>query len=590
MSKVFITSAVRTAVGSFNGSLSGMPAHDLGTIVIKETLNRSGIEGGDVDEVILGQVLTAATGQNPARQASINAGLNKETPAWLVNQVCGSGLRSVALAYQSIMNGDANIIIAGGQESMSQSPHCMHLRNGTKMGDDKMIDSMIKDGLWDAFNGYHMGTTAENVAQQWQITRDQQDEFAFNSQQKASKAKADGVFKDEIVPVEVPSRKETVVFDSDEYIKDNVQLEKISSLRPAFAKEGTVTAANASGINDGAAALAVMSSDEMKKRNLEPMARIVSWSSAGVDPSVMGTGPIPASRKALDKAGWDVSDLDLIESNEAFAAQSCAVNKEMGWDVSKVNVNGGAIAIGQEKIMSKVALVTGGTRGIGAAISLALKKEGCNVAATYSSNSDAANKFSSENGIEVFQWNVADAAACEAGVKQVADKLGTVDILVNNAGISKASMAHKMSVEQWDDVIRTDLDSVFYMTRCVLEGMREKSFGRIISISSINGQKGEMGLINYSAAKAGLLGFTKALAQETARKNITVNAIAPGYIDTEILADASEDFMKSLIGKIPVGRLGTVDEVSRIVTFLASDEAGFITGSTISANGGQYFT
>ena len=346
MSEVFITSAVRTAVGSFNGSLSGMPAHDLGTIVIKETLNRSGIEGGDVDEVILGQVLTAATGQNPARQASINAGLNKETPAWLVNQVCGSGLRSVALAYQSIMNGDANIIIAGGQESMSQSPHCMHLRNGTKMGDDKMIDSMIKDGLWDAFNGYHTGTTAENVAQQWQITRDQQDEFAFNSQQKASKAKADGVFKDEIVPVEVPSRKETVVFDSDEYIKDNVQLEKISSLRPAFAKEGTVTAANASGINDGAAALAVMSSDEMKKRNLEPMARIVSWSSAGVDPSVMGTGPIPASRKALDKAGWDVSDLDLIESNEAFAAQSCAVNKEMGWDVSKVNVNGGAIAIG----------------------------------------------------------------------------------------------------------------------------------------------------------------------------------------------------------------------------------------------------
>ena len=346
MSEVFITSAVRTAVGSFNGSLSGMPAHDLGTIVIKETLNRSGIEGGDVDEVILGQVLTAATGQNPARQASINAGLNKETPAWLVNQVCGSGLRSVALAYQSIMNGDANIIIAGGQESMSQSPHCMHLRNGTKMGDDKMIDSMIKDGLWDAFNGYHMGTTAENVAQQWQITRDQQDEFAFNSQQKASKAKADGVFKDEIVPVEVPSRKETIVFDSDEYIKDNVQLEKISSLRPAFAKEGTVTAANASGINDGAAALTVMSSDEMKKRNLEPMARIVSWSSAGVDPSVMGTGPIPASRKALDKAGWDVSDLDLIESNEAFAAQSCAVNKEMGWDVSKVNVNGGAIAIG----------------------------------------------------------------------------------------------------------------------------------------------------------------------------------------------------------------------------------------------------
>ena len=346
MSEAYITSAVRTAVGSFNGSLASLPAHDLGKVVIKEAISRSNLESADVEEVILGQVLTAATGQNPARQASINAGLNKETPAWLVNQVCGSGLRSVALAYQSIMNGDADIIIAGGQESMSQSPHCTYLRSGTKMGDDKLIDSMIKDGLWDAFNGYHMGTTAENVAEQWQITRDQQDEFAFNSQQKASKAKAEGIFKDEIVGVEVKNRKETIIFENDEYIKDGVQLEKISSLRPAFAKEGTVTAANASGINDGAAALAVMSGDEMNKRNIEPLARIVSWASAGVDPSVMGTGPIPASRKALEKAGWSISDLDLVESNEAFAAQSCAVNKEMGWDTSKVNVNGGAIAIG----------------------------------------------------------------------------------------------------------------------------------------------------------------------------------------------------------------------------------------------------
>ena len=346
MSEAYITSAVRTAVGSFNGSLASLPAHDLGKVVIKEAISRSNLESADVEEVILGQVLTAATGQNPARQASINAGLKKETPAWLVNQVCGSGLRSVALAYQSIMNGDADIIIAGGQESMSQSPHCKYLRSGTKMGDDKLIDSMIKDGLWDAFNGYHMGTTAENVAEQWQITRDQQDEFAFNSQQKASKAKAEGVFKDEIVGVEVKNRKETIIFENDEYIKDGVQLEKISSLRPAFAKEGTVTAANASGINDGAAALTVMSGDEMNKRNIEPLARIVSWASAGVDPSVMGTGPIPASRKALEKAGWSISDLDLVESNEAFAAQSCAVNKEMGWDTSKVNVNGGAIAIG----------------------------------------------------------------------------------------------------------------------------------------------------------------------------------------------------------------------------------------------------
>jgi acetyl-CoA C-acetyltransferase len=346
MNEVFITSAVRTAVGSFNGSLANMSAHDLGKIVIKEAIARSNVEASEVEEVILGQVLTAATGQNPARQAAINAGLNKETPAWLVNQVCGSGLRSVALAYQAIMNNDANIIVAGGQESMSQSPHCSHLRNGTKMGDNQMVDSMIKDGLWDAFNGYHMGTTAENVAQQWQITRDQQDEFAVESQKRASKAKSDGIFKDEIVGVEIKSRKETVVFDNDEYIKDNVQLEKIATLRPAFSKEGTVTAANASGINDGAAAMTVMSGDEVKKKNIEPIARIVSWASAGVDPSIMGTGPIPASRKALEKAGWNVGDLDLIESNEAFAAQSCAVNKEMGWDTSKVNVNGGAIAIG----------------------------------------------------------------------------------------------------------------------------------------------------------------------------------------------------------------------------------------------------
>ena len=346
MNEVFITSAVRTAVGSFNGSLANMPAHDLGKIVIKEAIARSNVEASEVEEVILGQVLTAATGQNPARQAAINAGLNKETPAWLVNQVCGSGLRSVALAYQAIMNNDANIIVAGGQESMSQSPHCSHLRNGTKMGDNQMVDSMIKDGLWDAFNGYHMGTTAENVAQQWQITRDQQDEFAVESQKRASKAKSDGIFKDEIVGVEIKSRKETVVFDNDEYIKDNVQLEKIATLRPAFSKEGTVTAANASGINDGAAAMTVMSGDEVKKKNIEPIARIVSWASAGVDPSIMGTGPIPASRKALEKAGWNVGDLDLVESNEAFAAQSCAVNKEMGWDTSKVNVNGGAIAIG----------------------------------------------------------------------------------------------------------------------------------------------------------------------------------------------------------------------------------------------------
>jgi len=346
MTDVFITAANRTGVGSFSGSLSSLQAHDLGKIVIEDTLKKSSVQPDEVDEVILGQVLTAGTGQNPARQASVNAGIAKETPAWIVNQVCGSGLRTVALGFQAIKNQDANIIIAGGQESMSQSPHCMHLRSGTKMGDSKMIDTMIKDGLWDAFNGYHMGTTAENVAEKFQITREQQDEFAYNSQLKASKAKAAGLFKDEITPVEIVSRKETTVFDQDEYIKDNVQLEKLASLRPAFSKEGSVTAANASGINDGAAALTLMSEKELTKRNIEPMAKIVSWASVGVDPSIMGTGPIPSVRKALDKAGWSINDLDLIESNEAFAAQGCAVNKDLGWDTSKVNVNGGAIAIG----------------------------------------------------------------------------------------------------------------------------------------------------------------------------------------------------------------------------------------------------
>ena len=346
MTDVFITAANRTGVGSFSGSLSSLQAHDLGKIVIEDTLKKSSVQPNEVDEVILGQVLTAGTGQNPARQASVNAGIAKETPAWIVNQVCGSGLRTVALGFQAIKNQDANIIIAGGQESMSQSPHCMHLRSGTKMGDSNMIDTMIKDGLWDAFNGYHIGTTAENVAEKFQITREQQDEFAYNSQLKASKAKAAGLFKDEITPVEIVSRKETTIFDQDEYIKDNVQLEKLASLRPAFSKEGSVTAANASGINDGAAALTLMSEKELTKRNIEPMAKIVSWASVGVEPSIMGTGPIPSVRKALDKAGWSINDLDLIESNEAFAAQGCAVNKDLGWDTSKVNVNGGAIAIG----------------------------------------------------------------------------------------------------------------------------------------------------------------------------------------------------------------------------------------------------
>jgi acetyl-CoA C-acetyltransferase len=343
---IVIVGAARTPVGAFGGGLSSLPAHDLGKVAIVEALKRAGVAGAEVSEVIMGQILTAGQGQNPARQASIAAGIPVESPAWGVNQLCGSGLRTVALGYQAILNGDSAIVVAGGQESMSMAPHCQHLRNGVKMGNFEMIDTMIKDGLWDAFNGYHMGNTAENVARQWQITRAQQDEFAVASQNKTEAAQKAGRFKDEIVPVTVKSRKGDVVVDADEYPKHGTTLEKVAGLRPAFAKDGTVTAANASGINDGAAALVLMSASEAQKRGKAPLARIVSWAHAGVDPSIMGTGPIPASRAALKKAGWKIEDLDLVEANEAFAAQACAVNKDLGWDTSKVNVNGGAIAIG----------------------------------------------------------------------------------------------------------------------------------------------------------------------------------------------------------------------------------------------------
>ena len=343
---VVIVSAARTPVGSFNGALSGVSASDLGTVALKAAIERAGLEGKDIDEVILGQILTAGTGQNPARQASVNAGIPVESPAWGMNQLCGSGLRAVALGMQQIANGDASIIAAGGQESMSQSPHCQHLRNGVKMGDFQMIDTMIKDGLWDAFNGYHMGTTAENVAKKWQITREQQDNFAVASQNKAEAAQKAGRFKDEICPVTISSRKGDVVVDQDEYIKHGTTKESVGKLRPAFDKEGSVTAGNASGINDGAAAVILMSAAEADRRGIKPLARIVSWANAGVDPAIMGTGPIPASRAALKKAGWKVEDLDLVEANEAFAAQACAVNSDMGWNPDIVNVNGGAIAIG----------------------------------------------------------------------------------------------------------------------------------------------------------------------------------------------------------------------------------------------------
>ena len=343
---IVIVSAARTPVGAFNGAFANLPAHELGKSAIKAAMERAGISGDRVNEVIMGQILTAGEGQNPARQASIAAGIPVESPAWGVNQLCGSGLRAVALGYQQIANGDAEIVVAGGQESMSMAPHCAHLRNGTKMGSLEMVDTMIKDGLWDAFNGYHMGTTAENVAKQWQITRQMQDEFAVSSQNKAEAAMKSGRFKDEIAPVTIKSRKGDIVVDTDEYPKAGVTMESIAKLRPAFDKEGSVTAANASGINDGAAAVVLMKASEAAKLGHTPLARIVSWAHAGVDPKIMGTGPIPASRAALKKAGWNVADLDLIEANEAFAAQACAVNKDLGWDTKKVNVNGGAIAIG----------------------------------------------------------------------------------------------------------------------------------------------------------------------------------------------------------------------------------------------------
>jgi acetyl-CoA C-acetyltransferase len=346
MSDVVIAAAARTPVGAFLGGLSSIAAHNLGEVAIIEALRRADVDPDDVDEVIMGQILAAGEGQNPARQAAVGAGIPVEKTAYGINQLCGSGLRSVALGSQAIKLGDSSIVVAGGQENMSQAPHCIHMRDGTKLGPTELVDTMIKDGLWDAINGYHMGNTAENVAEKWQLTREEQDDFAAQSQGKAEAAQKAGKFEDEIVSVTVKSRKGDTVIDTDEHPKHGTTAESLSKLRPAFDKEGTVTAGNASGINDGAAVVVLMSADDAAKRNITPMARIASWATAGVDPAIMGTGPIPASRMALDKAGWEISDLDLIEANEAFAAQACAVNKDLGWDTDKVNVNGGAIALG----------------------------------------------------------------------------------------------------------------------------------------------------------------------------------------------------------------------------------------------------
>jgi acetyl-CoA C-acetyltransferase len=346
MTDIVIAAAARTPIGAFNGGLSSLLGHQLGEITIREALRRARVDAAEVSEVVFGQVLTAGAGQNPARQAAVAAGIPMERTAYTINQVCGSGLRTVALGFQAIQLGDADIVVAGGQESMSLSPHCAHLRNGTKMGSLEFVDTMIKDGLWDAFHGYHMGTTAENVARQWQITREEQDAFAAASQQKAEAAMKAGKFKDEIVPVTIKTRKGEVVIDTDEHPKVGTTAEALAKLRPAFAKDGTVTAGNASGLNDGAAALVLMTADAAAKRGIQPLARVASWATAGVDAAIMGSGPIPASRLALQKAGWKVDDLDLVEANEAFAAQACAVNKDLGWDPAKVNVNGGAIALG----------------------------------------------------------------------------------------------------------------------------------------------------------------------------------------------------------------------------------------------------
>ncbi len=346
MQQIVIASIARTPVGSFSGAFAGVPAHELGRTAINAALERAGVKPEEVDEVILGQILTAGAGQNPARQAAMAAGIPAERTAFGINQLCGSGLRAVALAAQQIATGDATIVVAGGQESMTEAPHAAKLRAGQKMGGLELVDTMLRDGLWDAFHGYHMGNTAENVAQKFQLTRAEQDGFAAESQRKAGEAMKAGRFKEEIAPVTIKTRKGEVVVSEDEYPKPETTAEVLAKLRPAFNKEGTVTAGNASGINDGAAAAVIMSADEAKRRGITPMARIVSWATAGVDPAIMGTGPIPASRKALEKAGWSIGDLDLIEANEAFAAQACAVNKDMGWDTAKVNVNGGAIALG----------------------------------------------------------------------------------------------------------------------------------------------------------------------------------------------------------------------------------------------------
>src|SRR6266403_895266 len=654
--EVVIVAATRTAVGKFGGTLSRTPAPELGAAVVIELLRRARLNGDQIDELIFGQVLTAGSGQNPARQTVIKGGLPQSVPAMTINAVCGSGLKAVMLGAQAIRDGDSKIVIAGGQESMSMAPHLLPgSRDGQRMGDWKLVDSMIVDGLLDVYNKYHMGITAENVAKKYEISREKQDMLALHSQQKAAAAQEAGRFKDEIVPFSIAQKKgDPIIFASDEFINKKTNAEALAGLRPAFDKDGTVTAGNASGLNDGAAGVVLMTAQNAAQLDLKPLARIASYATVALDPSIMGMGPVPASKKALQRAGWKPQDLDLLEINEAFAAQACAVNNEMGWDTSKVNVNGGAIAIGHpigasgcrilvtllhemirrdakkglaslcigggmgvalaversvegsktrhintssEHYMAttkRIALVTGGMGGLGEAICIKLAKLGDTVATTYSPTNMKSQEWLTsmkEQGYQFYAYpcDVTDWDSCQACIRKVSEDLGPVDVLVNNAGVTRDMTFKKMDKSNWDAVMHANLDSCFNMTKQVCDGMMDRGWGRVINISSVNGQKGALGQTNYSAAKAGMHGFTKALALEVVRKGVTVNTISPGYIGTKMVMAIPKEVLDSkIIPQIPMGRLGKPEEVAGLVAYLASEEAAFVTGANIAINGGQH--
>src|SRR5205809_992805 len=490
-----------------------------------------------------------------------------------------SSLKAAMLGAQSIAHGDADLIVAGGQESMSMSPHAINgSRDGFRMGDAKMVDTMIIDGLWDVYNQYHMGVTAENVAKEYAVTREEQDQFALASQQKTEAAQKAGRFKEEIVPVEIASRKGTLVFADDEYPRHGTTLDALKGLKPAFDKNGSVTAGNASGIHDGAAAVVLASSKKAKELGLKPIARIKAFASAGVDPKYMGMGPVPASKRCLSRAGWEPKDLDLMEINEAFAAQAIAVNRQMGWDTKKVNVNGGAIALGHP---------------IGASGCRRLGRAGHTVVAGclpgYERKNEWIEKMRSEGyRVHAAEGDVAEFDSCAEMFYQVRSIVGPIDILVNNAGITRDSVFKRMTEQDWIAVINTNLNSVFNVTRQVIDGMSERGWGRIINISSVNAIKGQFGQTNYSAAKAGMAGFSKALAQEVVRKGVTVNTVSPGYVESDMVRALRPEIREQIIASIPMGRLARPEEIAAVVAFLVSEEAGYITGANISVNGGMH--